>query len=60
MPVSTAITVTLRVLSTVKTVSVTYRTEHASNVILGGLGYIVIQVRSQNVFFVEILLLVLF
>lgn len=57
MPVSTAITVTLHVQPTVKTVSVTWRTEHASNVILGGLGYIVIQVRSQNVFFGEILLL---
>lgn len=60
MPVSTAITVTLRVPTTVKATHVTYRMEHASNVILGGLGYIVIQVRSQNVFFGEILLSLLF
>ena len=53
MPVSTAVTVTLHVPPTVKATHVTYRTERVSRVNLGGLGHIVIQVKSQNVFFVK-------
>lgn len=41
MLVSTAITVTTLVLQTVKTKPVTFKTEHAFHVNLGGLEYIV-------------------